>query len=332
MTPDAGLALLHGVGDDAGFSVEATTAGLAEVRSKGLTRTARIRAAAVPPNPARVGRELNEVGGTEALLYVVPRLTASLRRIALADPRLIIAAVDERRVVLDRTEWNESEIQVPAPAPRGRKPWGRLAVVRALLRTAEPRSQAELAAEAGITQQAVAAAMKALSPIGVRRRDRGWSADDADLLWNTFLRDYPGPGGLRRRWVAAADLPSQVSRALEAGRRSGTEVLLSGDPAADEQAPFRRPLTAAVYSVSDLDLSDRAVTVTGDDDSTLSVVVPEDPTIFATARAWRASGAEHPALTDPVMTAWEVVRSRGAERDEAVAELKRRVLRERAAR
>jgi hypothetical protein len=32
------------------------------------------------------------------------------------------------------------------------------------------------------------------------------------------------------------------------------------------------------------------------------------------------------------MTAWEVARSRGADRDEAVAELKRRVLRERAAR
>lgn len=132
MTPDVGLALLHDVGEDAGFSVEPTEAGLARVTSRGFTRTARIRATAVPPNPARVGRELSQVGDAEALLYVVPRLTASLRQVALADPRLIVAAVDEGRVVVDRHEWNEAETEPPRRVPRGRKPWGRrfIALVR----------------------------------------------------------------------------------------------------------------------------------------------------------------------------------------------------------
>jgi hypothetical protein len=328
MTPDVGLALLHDVGNDAGFSVEPTRAGLARVTSHGFTRTARIRAAAVPPNPARVGRELSEVGEAEALLYVVPRLTASLRQIALADARLIVAAVDEGRVVVDRHEWNEGEIEPPPRVPRGRKPWGRLAVARALLRTSRPRSQAELATESGITQQAVAAAVRTLAPLGVTRAARGWTAGDPGLLWDSFLTEYPGPGGLRRRWVAAADLVSQVSRAREAGRRAGVETLVSGDVAADEQGPLRRPLTAVLYSSTDLDLSARSVPVVGDDDWTVSVVLPEDPTVFATARAWRP-GADRASVTDPVMTAWEVSRSRGAERDEAVAGLKRRVLLER---
>lgn len=170
--------------------------------------------------------------------------------------------------------------------------------------------------------------MRTVAPLGVARAARGWTAGDPGLLWDSFLNEFPGPGGLRRRWVAAADVAVQVSRARPAGRRAGVETLVSGDLAADEQAPLRRPLTAVLYSLTDLDLSARSVPVIGDDDWTVSVVVPEDPTVFATARAWR-TGAERASLTDPVMTAWEVSRSRGAERDEAVAELKRRVLLER---
>ncbi|WP_344445023.1 hypothetical protein [Herbiconiux moechotypicola] len=282
-----------------------------------------------PPGPARVTHDLGRMSATSdndiRLLYVVPHLTASLRATALRDHRIAVAAIDDGAVVLDGTEWHRERPAPPAAAPRGRKPWGRLALLRALIRTSEPRSQATLAAEIGVAQQAVALALPALASLGVERRDAGWAASDPGALWDKFMAEYPGPGGHSRRWSGAAPLDVQVERAEALARAKGTMTLLSGDLAADRQAPMRRPVTATLFATSDVDLSSRS-TLVEDGDETLTMIVPADPTVFATARAWVGPAT---VLTDPVITAWEVTHSRGADRDDAVAQLKSTVLAER---
>lgn len=311
-----GIDLLEQSGGPGALLVGALTADSAELTTATRRTRTRVRGLDVPPSPARVDQDLQttfRTGRHDALLYVVPRLTASLRRRAQEDHRLVVAAVDQGIVIHDGAEWQQDRPDTPPRAPRGRKPWGRLALLRVLLRTAAPRTQAQLAAEVGTSQQAVALALHALRPLGVERSRGGWAATDPGVLWDSFLNDYPGPGGIRRRWEGVSSLDVQADRALDVARSAGVTALASGDTAADRQAPLRRPVTATVYATTDLDLSARfAPAAPGSD--TLSVVVPADPTVFATARAWAGVDVR---CTDPLITAWELSRSRGADRDEA---------------
>ncbi|MFJ2977422.1 hypothetical protein ACIPEP_01065 [Curtobacterium sp. NPDC087082] len=318
------LELLETVVPDLDLSVRATSSRTATLTSRQGLRHVLIRALDTPPTPARVMRELGTLGrgamAAEALLYVVPRSTASLRAIALADPRVIVAAVDQGAVLIDGTEWSRTPVPAPVRGSRGRTPWGRFALMRALVRTGAPRTQSELASETGVTQQAIALALPALHSLGVERTAGGWVGRDASALWDEFLSAYPGPSGVRRRWTSVAALDLQRQRAVEAARSESRPVLVSGDSAADTLAPVRRPVVAVLYSEADLDLAARFTTAPLGDE-TLAVVVPADPTVFATARAWDPHGA--PTLTDPLVTAWEVANSRGPDRDDAVLALRR---------
>ncbi|MGD8165927.1 hypothetical protein ACEXOS_001755 [Herbiconiux sp. P16] len=325
-----GVTLIEQLGDGAGFDIDLRSADLALIDSAGTKHAYEIKVRSTPPNPARVEHDLDRMKLTRDdlhVLYVVPHLTASLRATALRNRRVAVAAIDDDTVILDGTEWQRERPTPPTAAPRGRRPWGRLALLRVLIRSDEPRSQTALAEEAGIAQQAVALALPKLAPLGVERRASGWAAVDPGALWDRFMTEYPGPGGLRRRWTGAASLDVQVERATELARAAGTMTLLSGDLAADRQAPMRRPVTAILFASADIDLSSRS-TLVDDGDETLTVIVPADQTVFATARAWEGQDA---VLTDPVLTAWEVAHSRGADRDDAVAHAKWAVLAERAA-
>ena len=306
--------------------VRATSASEVHVEHDGHVHDARIRALDAAPGPARVERELSRLVDSPrhtAVLYVVPHVTASLRWSALRDTRLIVAGVDDGVVILD-TEEHRAPVTGPVkrPRPRGRRPWGRLALLRALVRTAEPRTQARLAQETGLTQQAVALALPGLRPRGVERSDHGWAAADPAPLWDAFVGTYPGPDGLRRRWAGVAPVVTQAERALAAAAESSTPALLSGDVAADEQAPYRRPSAAVLYARTDLDLDAHAVPAAPGTE-TLTGVVPSDPTVVATAAAW---GGPSSLCTDPLVTAWEVGSGRGADRADAVAHLRRLTL------
>ncbi|GAA4667615.1 hypothetical protein [Frondihabitans cladoniiphilus] len=333
MDLDRGITLIELLGEDGGFTIDLRSVDLALVDDAGVRQLYEIKVRSTAPAPSVLARDvesLDKADGDSRLLYVVPHLTKSLRATALRDSRIAVAATGNETVILDGTEWHALRAAPPPPAPRGRKPWGRLALMRALVRTDEPRTQAVLASETGVAQQAVALALPKLASLGVERGPSGWQALEPSVLWNAFLADYPGPGGLRRRWSGAAPLGVQVDRADELARASETSILLSGDLAADGQAPMRRPVSATVFATADIDLSARSVLVE-DGEETLSVVVPADRTVFVTARAWHGSDSKPvgPELTDPMITAWEVAHSRGADRDDAVAHLKETVLAER---
>lgn len=329
-----GIALIEQLGGDAGVRVELRSAELALIENAGTQHEYVVRVRPTPPAPSVVARDrqrllsLSDRAEPPHILYVVPHVTASLRARALQDPRVGVAATDDGAVILDGTEWARERPAPAAAAPRGRRPWGRFALMRALIRSGEPRSQAALATEIGIAQQAVALALPKLAALGVQRSPSGWTAADPAALWDRFMDEYPGPGGLRRRWTGAAPLDVQIDRAVEVARTSGATALVSGDLAADEQAPMRRPVTATLFASADVDLSARSTPAT-DGDETLTVVVPGDRSVFSTAHTW-AGGTT--TLTDPVLTAWEVANSRGADRHDAVAHLKETVLADRRSR
>jgi len=280
----------------------------------------------VPPTPSRVQRDLDAVqrtGECEGLLYVVDRASASLAARALTDPLVAVVETGKRRAIVGGREcaYENTETSRWLKKRGGRVAWGRMAVGRVLLRTAAPRTQVDLAMEAGVSQQVVQQSLQALALNGVGGRRSSWSAIDPSGLWDYLIAEYPGHRGLRRAWTSVAPPREQVERAQAVA--GDTETLLSGDAAADELAPWRRSRLAVLYAPHDLDLSARFAPADPGVAPTMEVVVSDDPTVFATAAAW-ADGPTR--LTDPIITAWEVGHSAGPDARDAVARLKERTL------
>lgn len=312
--------------DDLGIGASYPTRGGVDVTTGERVWRLRPLVLDAPPTPSRVQRDLDAVkrkGDCAGVLYVVDHASASLAARALADPLVAVVATGERRAIVGGGQRLYEAAATPASPTRrgGRVAWGRMAVGRALLRTAEPRGQATLAKEAGVTQQVVQQSLRALAPHGVGGGRGSWTVTDPSGLWDRLVAEYPGMRGLRRPWTAVASPREQVERAQAVA--GDTETLLSGDVAADESAPWRRSRLAVLYAPSDLDLSARFAPTGPGAIPTLEVVVSDDPTVFATAAAW-ADGP--PRLTDPIITAWEVARSAGPDARDAISRLKERAL------
>lgn len=317
-----GMSLL----DDLGLTAAYPSPGLLNVVSGKQTWHLRPFVMGAPPTPSRVARDLKSIEPPSAwngVLYIVDHLSPSLTTRALSDPLVAVIAVRERKAIVGGEEKRNTGSGIPVSPARtgGRVPWGRMAVGRVLLRTAKPRTQTVLANEAGVTQQVVHQSLRSLSRFGVDDDHRPATVTHPERLWDYLVNDYPGGRGLRRPWTAVAELREQVERAQRVA--GDTETLLSGDSAADEIAPWRRSRLAVLYAASDLDLSARFAPADPGVAPTLEVVVPDDPTIFATAAAW-ADGPSR--LTDPIITAWEVSRSPGPDARDAVERLRERVL------
>ena len=102
------------------------------------------------------------------------------------------------------------------------------------------------------------------------------------------------------------------------------DVIVSGDPAADLLAPWRVARRAVVYARTGLDLARLGFSETTPENATLEYVVPADPTIWSTARAWTSAVSGWTA--DPVLVAWDVQRTGGADAADAVERIRRTVL------
>ncbi|QHF25497.1 hypothetical protein GTU73_16850 [Rathayibacter sp. VKM Ac-2804] len=242
--------------------------------------------------------------------FVVPRANAIARRLALDDPRLALFGTDDGTVILDRQDLSSATDERPA-VPR-RVPYARFALLRALIRTREPRSQTELAAECGVSQMSISKLLRA-DPLLAERTEHGWTARDPQALIRRFLAEYPGPGGLSQYWYSVRPVVEQAELAAAAG----VPALLSGDTAADLLAPWRIPRSAVLYTDRGLALESVGFAETDSREATLRVVIPRDPTIRATAAAWTPGGR----TVDPLLTAWDVLASGGADADDAVDRL-----------
>ncbi|NQX29308.1 hypothetical protein HQQ81_18330 [Microbacteriaceae bacterium VKM Ac-2854] len=234
------------------------------------------------------------------------------------DPSLAIIAVDDEVAVVGGNRYSLAGTVAAPPSPHRRIPWGRFALMRTLARTEIPRTQKQLAAESGVTQAAVSLELHRMAE-AVRRTAGGWHSTDRRALWRRFLAEYPGPRGIVAHWYSVQPVIPQADAAASVvpGAR------LSGDVAADLLAPWRIPRRAVVYGTAGVDLSRLSFAESSAAEATLDLVVPTDPTVVATARAWDPSGR----VVDPLIAAWDVLHSGGADAAEAAAQIQQSALR-----
>ncbi|MFD4422018.1 MarR family transcriptional regulator [Agromyces sp. NPDC058484] len=278
--------------------------------------------------PSQITRDIDHAGGGQ-LLYVVARLTSTMRS-AAAERGLTVVAVDDRVVLIDGQEFRPlaAAATVPAlPKSSRRAPWGRFALLRVLCRIREPRTQAQLADEVGITQAAVSQTLSKLNDL-VTRESSGWAAVKARPVAERFLAEYPGAGGIGINWFALDSVNAQAEKALSSGLEK--DALLSGDVGADWIAPWRVPHKAIVYAAAGIDLAEAGFAQTTVERGTLELRVPADPTLWSTAAAY--AGSERPSTADPLIVAHDILRTGGADADEAVEKVVEQLTREWAAR
>lgn len=211
---------------------------------------------------------------------------------------------------------------------RGRPLWGTFTVARLLLEGGAS-TQKSLGGYAGLSQPRVSQVLSQLRSEGLATKvdssaSIGWRAADWDSLADWFLDRYPGPGGISTYWFGLDGPRDQAAAAQAVLTEAGSSVSVSGDVAADELAPWRRPARAIVY-VSSLPpqvwdrLGRSELVPAGETEATLEVVVPADPGVWVHIKD--PLPARLP-LANGMQVLWDVQRSPGPDTDQAVKKLR----------
>ncbi len=282
-------------------------------------RNARVYVRQTPPTPSSVRADDRDV---EVRLYVVPRLTESLRALATEDHRIAVAAIWDGVVLLAGEEHRIPPATPDAHPDRStrRVAWGRYALMRALARTREPRTQAQLAKETGVTQAAISQSLRHFGDL-VSKSAEGWWAHDVREIADTFLAQYPGPRGITTGWYSLEPVMRQARTVIDVAGDEG--AVISGDAGADMIAPWRKPGKAVVYGRTGLDLAAHGFAESDLGTASLEYTVPADRTIWTTALAFAAGRT--PRTADPLICAHDVMRIGGSDADDAVERLIARV-------
>ncbi|RKR75671.1 hypothetical protein [Frondihabitans australicus] len=254
------------------------------------------------PTPSAIAADL-QIGGVDRILYSVPTMTQSLRMAVTKNDRLVVVAEDTRSLWLHRVE--HAPDRPPArKAKKGPRPFTRLALGRSLLLGSPQRKQNDLARDVGSPQSAVSQQLKLLRGL-VERHTGGYSAPTPSRLWDYCMAEYPGAGGITTYWWNDTSLEQQARAVQDRVRDLGGTALISGDLAARVIAPWRQPEHATLYLDRGLDPGALGFALASRDDHTLSITVPDDATIFATARAH----SSREGLVDAVIAAVDVSRT-----------------------
>ncbi|WP_135114578.1 hypothetical protein [Microbacterium paludicola] len=175
-----------------------------------------------------------------------------------------------------------------------------------------------------VSHVAVGKQLLALTPL-LERTPQGWRAIDPRKCADRFLGEYPGARGLATYWTATSGISAQAQRAEEIAREQEAPIAFSGDIAADNYAPWRRPTRALGYVAAMPDLEPYGFAQVRAADATLELRIPQDPTILPMSRAVAPTGR---MFADPLVTAWDLSRTRGGDVPDAVAQLTSRAIEE----
>jgi hypothetical protein len=256
------------------------------------------------PAPSDVKRALADAVRSEsALLISTSRITPALAELAMSRPDVIVVGNGEviRHQRLTTLDDNDQRVESRTTGPR---PYARFAIGRALLATPPEASQRTLAAAAGVSQGAVSQGISA------------WRHLPRNDLFDALITEYPGPGGVDTFWWSDAPVREQGADVAQAG------ALISGDVAASSISPWRVPEHVIAYAKHPIDLSSFGYVLSTPTDYTSRVIVPKDPTLWATSAAFG-----RPGVADPVIAAWDVLRSATTgDADEAVGRLRTAVM------
>lgn len=288
----------------------------------GTTVVVQVKSYRTPPSPSGI-RNLVAHQAADYLL-VTPRPTDYLTEAARVG-LLNLVTLEPQSVLINRQElFRDSTVERRAsPTVRqGRPAWGRYALIRSLLLAHGPMVQTELADCVGISQPAVVKNLRHLDRL-VERTSQGWSPTDPVKLLSELLHQYPGPRGAATYWYNLDPLHDQVLEATKYAKEMGAEPLVSGDAAADIYAPWRLPDTAILYIREVVDFSGMGFSPASQEEATLIAVIPEDQTLWRTARRLEREGLP---LADPLVTLWDLTLSDSPDAPEAINHLKRAIL------
>lgn len=199
----------------------------------------------------------------------------------------------------------------PGEGRRGPISWATFTLGRRLL-AGPAATQERLAERTGTSQATVSRALGRWARAGlVEQTSAGWQPTSFDALADWWIANYPGPGGVTSYWYSLDAPRTQVRAVLDVLDRP---VAVSGDPAADALAPWRRPSTVTIYAQTGQSLASAGfVPVGSPDEATLTLCAPRDPGIWLPA-PWVASGMP---ICDPVQILYDLAVSRGSDRVEA---------------
>lgn len=285
-----------------------------------------------PLSPSHVMR-LGSRHPLQRVLLVVPSASPKAVEVATTQNWSVLTTSGRgSRLVLGNTAYDvsapsDTDTHLARSRTRGRPAYGTFAVVRRLL-AGGALTQAELASRTNMSQPRVSQILTDLKRQGLVDRclgagAGGWMARDWEELLAWWLARYPGPGGVATSWFGLRPPREQAVAAVAAVDLMGGRAVVSGDVAADELAPWRRPVGTVLYvDLSDAQAPDLAgvlaqsgLTPCGVDERTTEIRFPADPAV------WGEERSRLLPLADPIQVLWDLRRGGGAGVDEAAAAL-----------
>jgi hypothetical protein len=215
---------------------------------------------------------------------------------AAASPAALATALDAGISVLVTTDHTRGHLidnsgvvhhLAPPPPPQrphrrpGKPPWGRIAVVIAMLTDRQPRTQVDLAREAGITQPNVAGLLSQVP--WVRWDTGGWSISDVDAALAWLVDAWRAPT-ITATWLTL-DPPVRATKAVAALlEEQGVQYAVTGPVAADFLAPWENPRTSVIWADRLPDLTDAGCVSSTSGQATVTIAVPDDPRALQSTR------------------------------------------------
>lgn len=303
----------------AGVTVETVDAAHVRLRNHGDEQVMLLKELPHPISPSQIPRPPREPA-----LLALPRATP--RAIAAAGASGWFVVTDTGALALRIGTHTVEQKSTPlAPPPMSRRPgpisWATFSVARRLL-AGPAATQRELARRARVSQPKVSRVLGRLAEVALGERTAdGWKPAEWDALLDWWLSTYPGPGGTSSYWYSLDDPTTQVTKAAKLlGRDAGATPVISGDVAADQLAPWRRPSSAVVYAKIGAPLGEAGfVAVSSAAEASLILCAPVDPGVWLPAR-WTVNSDLD--LADPLQVVYDVAVGAGSDRDEAVERLR----------
>lgn len=207
---------------------------------------------------------------------------------------------------------------------------GSVAIIRQLIRSPKDAlwSSTKLAASAGITQPRASQVLAKLKSLGlVEQTRRGWRAHNRSQLLDTFISDYPGPGGSEVGFYSL-DEPLQEARRLHdiISKHDPVNVAISADVGPDLVASWRRPTLLIVYVSQAIDMDELHIVRSADSsDANVLVRIPRDLSVFRSTPLKVRIGGDALQLADETQMLWDLHDLGGDDRLEAAEHLRKRI-------
>lgn len=228
--------------------------------------------------------------------------------------------------------WLRQRTSNPPPPrqPRGVLPRGSgsfSVIRRVILGPDHDWTATRLAEAAAVSQPRASQILHKLEKLElVDRVQRRWRARSPDLL-DTFIGDYPGPGGSDVPLYGDSE-PSEIAiRLFETFDADVLQLAISADVGPDLIAPWRRPSMLVVYASAPFPLAHvQLVPAHGRSDANVLLRVPSDRSVFNSDQIQATFKGHQLALVDAIQMIWDLHDLGGDDRIEAADRLRQWLL------